>query len=81
MQISYAENQMGNRGSVAHSPNLDISVDCFHAHFAFKIACLYSESMGTELPQIETKSYHYGQLRMNAWKIARNYCIKSAYNG
>jgi hypothetical protein len=81
MQIRYAENKMRNRRSVSHAFNLDIPVNCFHAHSAFKVAGFYAEGVVSEFPEIEAYTNHYGQLGMNAGEIPGNYRVKSPDNG
>jgi len=80
MQICNAENKMRNSGSVSYSLNINVTVDCFHAHLAVKIARFYPENMRTELPKIKAQADHNRKLRVNARKITRNYCVKCPNN-
>jgi hypothetical protein len=80
MQICNAEDKMRNSGRVSHSLYIDISVDCFHAHIAFKVARFNAESVRAEFPKIKTQADNNRKLGMNAGKVTGNNRIESADN-
>ena len=80
MKIRYAENKVRNRRCVSHSPHFDIAVDCFHACFAFKVACFNAESVVLKFPKIKTQAYHYRKLRVDARKVTGNDRVESPDN-